>query len=168
MPESSWYRISMIRFIAAMDIKRGVANDHGIPWQGKLPTDVAYFRSKTTNGVVLMGYGTYVEFAQPLSKRRNYVATRKTEPLRPGFEPVHDARELLMNTKEDIWVIGGPTLFSATLDLANELYVTQLDQDFHSTKFFPEFKDKFDKISETKPQTENGITFSFQVWRHKI
>lgn len=154
----------MIRFIAAIDSKQGVANEHGLPWQGKLPTDVAYFRSKTTGSNVLMGHGTYVEFSKPLSNRHNFVATRKTEPLRPGFGAVPDAREFLAKFNEDIWVIGGPTLFQQTLDLADELYITQLNKDFNCTKFFPEFKSKFHKASESPPQTENDITFSFQVW----
>jgi dihydrofolate reductase len=29
----------MIRLIAAVDSQRGVANEHGIPWQGKVPMD---------------------------------------------------------------------------------------------------------------------------------
>ncbi|HSX52950.1 MAG TPA: dihydrofolate reductase [Patescibacteria group bacterium] len=157
----------MIRFIAAMDSKGGLANNHGIPWQGKLPTDVAFFRSKTTNNIVLMGHETYDEFKQPLSKRRNLVASRNLKSVRPGFEVIHDARKFLSQTKEEVWNIGGAGLFAATLDLADELYITQLGQDFNCTKFFPEFKDKFEKVSETQPQTENGITFTFQVWRPK-
>ena len=85
----------MIRFIAALDNKRGVADDNGIPWQGKLPTDVGYFRNKTLHGAVMMGYGWDVEQKQPLPDRRNLVATTKPEQLRPGFERVDDARKFL-------------------------------------------------------------------------
>lgn len=157
----------MIKFIAALDKNRGMANDHGIPWQGKLPTDVADFRAKTTHSTILMGYGTYLEFKNPLSDRKNYVATTKDEPLREGFIPVADARSFLQESQEDIWVIGGPGLFAATLDLADELYITQLEQEFACTKFFPEFQDKFEKVSESEPQTENSITFRFTVWKKK-
>src|SRR5665213_4637256 len=107
----------MIRFIAALDSKNGLANDHGIPWQGRLPTDVAYFRIKTLYGNVMMGYGWYTEQKLPLPERRNLVATTKAEPLREGFELVQDAREFLKATNEDIWVGGGAALFMSTLDL---------------------------------------------------
>jgi dihydrofolate reductase len=157
----------MIRFIAAIDSKQGVANNHGLPWQGKLPTEVAYFRSKTTNSTVLMGYNTYTEFTHPLSLRRNLVATHKTEQLRAGFEKIQDARKFLTNNKEDIWVIGGPKLFSQLLDMADELYITQLDQSFNSTKFFPEFKHNFQKVSESPAHFENGISFRYQIWKAK-
>ena len=157
----------MIRFIAAVDNKLGMANGRGIPWQGKIPGDVKYFRRHTENNSVLMGYGTYMEFEKPLPSRRNVVASSKDEQLRPGFELTQDARAFLDNASEDVWVIGGPGLFAATLDLADELYITQLDQDFQCTKFFPEFRDKFELKSESQPVTENGITYTFQFWARK-
>jgi len=155
----------MIRFIAAIDEKLGIADEHGIPWQGKIPTDVAYFRTKTINSSVMMGYGWYVEQKLPLPSRQNLVATSNPEPLREGFVKVDDAREFLKNTDTDIWVGGGAGLFASTIDLADELYLTQLQGDFGCTKFFPGFKDKFELISESEPQTENGITFTFQIWQ---
>ncbi len=154
----------MIRFIAALDVNQGIANEHGIPWQGRLPTDVKYFRDKTLNGTVMMGYGWYKEQQQPLPNRRNLVAIATNEVLRPGFETVHDAVAFLKDFKEDIWVGGGAALFASTISLADELYITQLDRDFQSTKFFPEFKNEFELVSESSPVTENGISFTFQVW----
>ena len=157
----------MIKFIAALDSKQGLANENGIPWQGKLPTDVAYFREKTLHGTVMMGYGWYVEQKQPLPERRNIVASSKPEELRPGFERVDNATEFLKNFNGDIWVGGGAGLFASTLELADELYLTLIDADFSCTKFFPEFKDKFELASQTEPQTENNINFRFTVWKRK-
>lgn len=157
----------MIRFIAAVDNKLGLADEHGIPWQGKLPTDVAYFRSKTINGVVMMGYGWYIEQKQPLPNRRNVVASSNTDPLRDGFESTHDAREFLRNAAEDIWVGGGAGLFASTLDQADELYLTRIDADFNCTKFFPAFEDKFSLFERSPDHQENGITFRFEIWKPK-
>ena len=157
----------MIKFIAAIDNKRGLANEHGIPWQGKLPTDVAYFRQKTLHGNVMMGYGWYAEQKQPLPERRNLVAVPEPQTLRPGFEQVTDAREFLKNFNEDIWVGGGAMLFANTIDLADELYLTRLDVDFNCTKFFPEFEKDFQLVSKGEPQTENDIPFHFEIWKRK-
>ncbi len=158
----------MIRFIAAVDDQRGIANDHGIPWQGRVPTDVKYYHDNIKTGTILMGYGFYVELSKPYPGGINYVAVRhQIGPLRPGFAPVNDARAFLQNAKNDVWNLGGAQLFASTIDLADELYITQLRANFNCTKFFPPFKDKFQMVSETKPITENGITYSFQVWRRK-
>ncbi len=155
----------MIRFIAAIDEKRGIADDSGIPWQGRIPSDVAYFRKKTTNSNIMMGTGWYREQEKPLPNRRNLVATTSVERLRDGFEKVPDARKYLAETKEDIWVGGGAGLFASTIDLADELYITQLQGDFHCTKFFPDFRAQFVLTEESEPYTENGISYTFQVWK---
>ena len=158
----------MIRSIVAIDEKRGMANNEGIPWQGKIPGDVAYFREKTlSGGAILMGYGTYTEFTRPLHGRTNYVATHKVEPLRDGFLKVRDAREFLQQATEDIWNIGGAALFEETLDLNDELYITKVQGDYDCTKFFPEFTELFELVSESKPITESGITYTFCVYARK-
>lgn len=154
----------MIRFIVAMDNKNGIANEHGIPWQGQIPSDIAYFRSKTIKSNVLMGAGWYAEQLLPLPNRRNIVATSSTKPPREGFEVIHDARLFLQESKEDIWVGGGAALFASTLDLANELYITRLDADFKCTKFFPTFENDFKLIRRSDPFIESGITYHFEVW----
>jgi len=154
----------MIRFIAALDNKMGIANDQGIPWQGRLPTDVAYFREKTLNSTVLMGYGWYVKRKHPLIGRRNLVAAPMTEKLKTGFEKITNAREFLVTTSEDIWV-GGGNLFVSTLDLADELYLTRIDHDFHCTKFFPAYQNKFSRQYKSKTYYENGLSFRFEIWQ---
>ena len=157
----------MIRFIAALDSKKGLANNHGIPWQGKLPTDVAYFRSKTINSVIMMGAGWYAEQKQPLPNRRNIVATSSDVPIRAGFEATHNARKFLQEFQGEIWVGGGAGLFTSPISLADELYLTRIDGDFNCTKFFPEFEHDFVLTSQTKPQIENGMTLHFEVWKRK-
>jgi dihydrofolate reductase len=156
----------MIRFIAAIDSKNGIADEHGIPWQGKIPSDVKYYRDKVKGGTILMGYGLYKEISNPYPGGTNYVATSKTdERLREGFQPVPDARKFLEEAKGDVWNLGGAGLFASTFDFADELYITQLDGDFNCTKFFPQFKEQFQLVSSSDPITENNITFRFQVWK---
>jgi dihydrofolate reductase len=64
-----------------------------------------------------------------------------------------------------VWVIGGAALFASSLPLADELYLTQLDADFHCTKFFPNYSDSFHKERELGSHTESDITFHFEIWQ---
>lgn len=160
----------MIRAIAAIDEKRGLADNHGIPWQGRIPSDVAHFRQSTIHSNVLMGAGWYKEQREPLPDRKNFVATSTDTEMRPGFERVTDARVFLKKFKDSpevLWVGGGAGLFASTLDLIDELYLTLLEGDFQCTKFFPEYQQDFVNVSENDPITEGGITFRFTVWRRK-
>ena len=156
----------MIRGIVAIDEDRGMGDEKGIPWT--LPTDQKFFVDKTATGLILMGYGTYTEFDQPFHDRTNYVATSKTEPLRQGFVAVPDARKFLTeNSRREVQHIGGPTLLHSTIDLLDELLITQLSGTYGCTKFLPEYKDRFELVKESEPLTENGIRYTFQTWRRK-
>lgn len=152
-----------MRIIVAIDNQRGMAQDDGIPWT--LPTDQKFFQDQIAEGLILMGYGTYAEVTQPLHQRVNYVATRKDEQLRPGFEKVADAQSFLDDHSADlVQNIGGAGLFAATLDRADELVITRVQGAFDCSKFFPPFEDRFTLVDESEPVTENGSTFTFQTW----
>lgn len=150
--------------IAAIDQRRGLATDEGIPWT--LPSDQRYFVEQTRDGLILMGFGTYLEFDHPMHGRTNYVATLRTDELKPGFVPVHDVPAFVAeHSSQVIQNIGGAALFTTTLALADELVLTRIRADFHCTKFFPEFETAFDRVSQSAPVTENGTTFVFETWR---
>jgi dihydrofolate reductase len=154
----------MIRLIAAVDSRRGIATDSGIPW--KLPGDTAYFRQKTSLGLIVMGRATYDEFAAPLHDRENYVLTRATTPLRTGFAAIADLEELrVAHPAEDIWVIGGATVYQETIAEAKELLLTQVLRDFGCTKFFPPYEANFARTSKSVDHREAGVTYRFEIWR---
>jgi dihydrofolate reductase len=159
----------MVISIAAIDNKLGIANDQGIPWQGKIPTDVKHFRKATIGQTIIMGYGMYQELSHPFPDRRNIVATTRqlAEPIKPGFEVVSDVRKFISEAKGDIWIVGGAKLYQSLLDITDKLDLTLIEADFNCTKFFPEFKDKFELTSESEPITENGLTYRFTIWNKK-
>ena len=78
----------MIRLIAAIDSQRGIATDSGIPWT--LPGDSAYFREKTSSGLIVMGRATYEEIRRRSTTGRirlHYDLVPATEGFRRRSEP---------------------------------------------------------------------------------
>ena len=65
----------MIRLVAAMDSRRGVATDSGNPVETSQST--AAFHEKTAPGLIVRGWATYNEFAAPLHERENDVSSRR-------------------------------------------------------------------------------------------
>jgi dihydrofolate reductase len=156
----------MIRAIAAVDDRLGIATDTGIPW--KVPADVAHFRDLTTGSNVLMGYATYAEFAGPMAGRTNYVATGRTATLRDGFHPVSDLPPFLSGFKGDLWIIGGATFYATTLDAVAEIALTRVAGDFGCTKFFPPFDTAFRLTDEDVPPLVEGVpAIRFQTWQRR-
>jgi dihydrofolate reductase len=154
----------MIRLIAAIDSQRGIATDSGIPW--KLPGDSAYFREKTSSGLIVMGRATYDEFAAPLHDRENYVFSSSSSPLRKGFSVVASLGELCAaQPGEDVWVIGGATVYALTISQAEELLLTQVTGDFGCTKFFPPYLAAFALRTKSEEHQEGGVSYRFETWR---
>lgn len=156
----------MIRFIAAIDSLRGMADDSGIPWN--LPTDSAHYKKTVTqSGKILMGYGTYTNHQETLQPNTiEYVAVRHFKPLRAGFECISDV-DTFLKQNELVWVLGGSKLFESLIDQADELYITQVCGDFGCTKFFPAFESGFTLVKRSPIREENGIEFQYQVWKSK-
>ena len=153
----------MIRLIAAMDSKQGIATSAGIPW--KLPGDAAYFRERTSRGLILMGRATYNEFAAPLHGRENFVLSTQPGPLRTGFQAVGSLDQLRdAHPAEDIWVIGGAAVYAETISEAQELLITEVQGDFNCTKFFPAFEDAFRLTVHSDDRQDGGVSYRFETW----
>jgi dihydrofolate reductase len=154
----------MIRLIAAIDARRGIATDSGIPW--KLPGDTAYFHAKTATGVILMGRATYEEFAGPLHERENFVLTAHSGVLRTGFRAVGSLNRLVADhPDEDIWVIGGAKVYAETIGEAEELLLTQVVGDFHCTKFFPPYEAEFRLVTHGDDRQDGETHYRFETWQ---
>lgn len=153
----------MIRLIAAMDSRQGIATAAGIPWQ--LPGDKAYFHEKTVTGVIVMGRATYDEFAAPLHERENFVLTSRTAPLRSDFRSIGSLDQLVLeHPGEDIWVIGGARVYAETIGEADELLITQVVGDFHCTKFFPPYRTEFHLATQSDVRQDEDIPYRFETW----
>jgi dihydrofolate reductase len=153
----------MINLIVITDKKLGMADDHGIPWP---PVDQDYFRKQTERHPTVMGFRTYQEFARPLPNRRNLVVVRPNTSLREGFEPIEDLAQFLkLNESQDIWIIGGAKLFAQTINQADQIYLTRLDQAFKTTKFFPRIPANFKLTKRSPTHQKEGLTFHFEIWQ---
>ena len=135
-----------------------------------LPTDMKRFRSLTIDGTVILGRKTLDSFpgGRPLPRRRNIVITRKVDFDREGCEIVPSpqaALEAAAGTEEEqLWVIGGGSVYTAMLPKCKRAFVTRVDSAApEADTFFP----NLDKLpgweveSVSEPVEENGVTYRF-------
>ncbi|MEK7594409.1 MAG: dihydrofolate reductase [Patescibacteria group bacterium] len=153
----------MIRLIVALDNKLGLAKDGGQPW--KIPEDEQYFTDQTKlyGGNVLSGSTTFKTYRQPLVDRRNFVLTH-SQVIIEGVTLIHDLDKFLDDLQgKDLWVAGGADVFKQVIDAgkADELYITHIDADLNCDQFFPTFADKFTKVEESEPRSQNGYNFTY-------
>ena len=142
---------------------------------------------------VIMGRNTWLSIPaknRPLPHRGNIVLTRDpfahrlAESLK-GAEvclsledaldfvdgqlssPVQSVVSAYVSAEPRCFVIGGAKVYERAVvhSGCDRLYLTQIKDTFKCDVFFPSFEDKFVLLSETEEQEENGIPFSFKVYK---
>lgn len=152
----------MISIIAAIGKNRELGKDNGLVFNIK--EDMKYFKETTTGHPVIMGYNTFKSIGKPLKDRKNYVATFSTDGLPEGIIPVTDLHAFLkehQDDEEELFVIGGASIYRESLPYAKNLYLTEIDAEADADVFFPEFdKTKYDK-TVIKEGRQDDLTYSF-------
>ncbi len=143
----------MINMIWAMDENNLVGNGDKIPWHIK--EDLIYYKSKTKGQVVLMGDTTYYSLKgyykdKPLPYGKIYVATIDKNLVIDGVIMVYDLVNFLENNQEDdLWVVGGATIYKISLPYANRLYISFIKGTHEGDRYFPKINfDNYNLIWE--------------------
>lgn len=155
----------MIRLIAAIDRKQGIAKQNVIPWH--IPEDQAFFDSETKKhgGHVLTGGVTFrVTYdGKPLADRQNYILTHETQPIK-GARVINDLAEFLLEFHDkDLWVSGGAAVFRGVMETGygDELLLTHVDADFGCDRFFPPYEEAFRLVEQGESREQNGFRFTY-------
>ena len=124
----------MISIIAA------VAKNRAIGFQNKLiywlPNDLKRFKALTTGHTIIMGRNTFLSLPKgALPNRRNIVLSRSTKAF-PGCDVYPSLQD------EDIYIIGGASVYQQALPLADRLCLTEIDDTpAEADTFFPSYDD---------------------------
>jgi len=108
-----------------------------------IPADMKFFREETTGNVVVMGRKTLESFpnGQPLRDRTNIVLTKDKNYQVEGAIIVNSESELLEKLKdyqqEEIFVIGGGSVYEMLLPYCDTAHVTKIDFAYEADTYFP-------------------------------
>lgn len=137
-----------------------------------IPQDMKFFREMTMDKVVVMGRKTLESFpgGQPLKKRTNIVLTKDRQYQAGDAVIVHSMDELLEKLKnypqDDIFVIGGESIYRSLLPWCTKAYVTKTDHAYDADTWFPDLdQDPEWKMTKTSDeQTYFDLEYYFTVY----
>ena len=158
-----------MKAIVAVDKKWGIGKNNDLLFN--LPEDMKFFREKTKDKTVCMGYNTLLSFpnSKPLKNRVNVVLA-PADIERDDCIVVHTLDELFseLNKYDDVFVIGGAMFYKTMLPYCEEVYVTKVDADGEATVFYPNLDENedFSCIYESEPITSNGLTIRFTTFKN--
>jgi len=120
-----------ISLVAAISKNNCIGKDGTLPWH--IPEDMARVKKLTTDKVVIMGRKTWESIPEkfrPLPNRLNVVLTRQADyPLPDGVEQFDSLDSALeAHAGEDVVGFGGQRVFADMMNIADTLYITEVDQ----------------------------------------
>ncbi|MBQ8472359.1 MAG: dihydrofolate reductase [Bacilli bacterium] len=160
-------KLSMIACVGK-NLELGKNND--LIWH--LPNDLKYFKKVTDGHVVVMGKNTFKSLPKVLPNRKNIVLTfpDDTEKLPNEVEVFHGIEEFLESYKDyqdEVFIIGGASIYKQFLKYADNLYLTEVDMESEADVYFPEFdKSLYDKEIVLE-NSDNNIKYKHVIYRRK-
>lgn len=154
-----------ISIIAAMARNRVIGIANTLPW--RLPEDLKHFKALTTGHHILMGRKTYESLGRPLPGRTSVVISRSSPLAIPGCIVANSVAEAISACASDdeIFFIGGAELYRQALELADRIYLTEIQADFEGDAWFPEFdRALWQETGRTHGRSENGLEYQFLIY----
>jgi len=158
-----------MNLIAAVDKNWAIGNKNQL--LVKIPADQKFFRETTTGKVVVMGRKTLESFPNglPLKNRTNIVLTRDKNYTVKDAIVLHSLEELREELKkypsEDIYVIGGETIYRQLLDDCDVAHITKIEFAYDADAYFP----NLDELPEWKitADSEEQTYFDLEYYFYK-
>ena len=163
-----------MKMIVAADQNWGIGNQNEL--LVSIPNDMKFFRTMTTGHVIVMGRHTLESFPQgrPLKNRLNIVLTRNPAFQAEGAIVIHDLPELKEYLDrhcrdEEVFCIGGESIYRQLLPLTDTVYVTKIDRTYQADAYFPNLDQDpdFEIAEESEEYTYFDMTYHFLTYRRK-
>ena len=156
----------LISIIAAVAENNAIGKDNRLLWH--IPEDLKHFKQFTTGHAVIMGRKTFDSIGKPLPNRQNIVLTRNTRlSANPNVEVASSMHEALQAVRgEEVFIIGGESVYRAAMPLAQRLYITRVYADFEADTFFPNIGNEW-RIADSKGISlceKSGLRYAFLTY----
>lgn len=147
-----------------------IGANNRLPW--RLPADLKRFKQITLDHPILMGRKTFDSLGKPLPGRTNIVITRNKDLKICGAltAPSLEDAIRLCRDEEELFLIGGASIYEQALPLADRIYLTLIHADFEGdARLFNLDKTIWKEISREnfQPEGENKYPYSFLILEKK-
>ncbi len=150
----------MIWHVVAVSKNGVIGKDGKLPWH--FSSDLKFFKNLTTGHTVIMGRKTFDSIGKALPNRENIVISRRPHIPVPGAQFVTSIGEALKKAqKGDTFIIGGASIYQATLGAVDGIYLTLIDQEFAGDATYPGVPEGFVEVSRTLLQEDPKIMVLF-------
>ena len=164
-----------MNLIAAVDLNWGIG--YNCELLEKIPEDMKQFKEKTLGKIIVMGRTTFESLPskKPLDQRINIVLTKNKRYSSDGVVLCNSLEELFKELKkyndEDIFIIGGETIYSQLLPFCNKAFITKIYKNCIHDKVLVNLDNhhQWEKDSSSEKQEfREGIYYNFNTYIKKL
>ena len=156
-----------MNLIVAVDKNWGIGKGNKL--LVSIPSDMKFFRETTSGKVVVMGRKTLESFPNglPLKNRTNIVLTKRPDYLVKDAIVLHTVEEVLKELKkyesDDIYIIGGESIYRQFLPYCNTAHVTKINHAYEADVYFPDLDamDEWEITADSEEQTYFDLEYYF-------
>lgn len=151
-----------ISLIAAMAANRVIGSQGQMPWH--LPADLKRFKQITWGSPILMGRKTFEAIGKPLPGRSNIIISNNKNYTQADCLVFNDIENALRHCAQyqEVFVIGGATLYQALLQRADCLYLTEIKKYFVGDTYFPVIdKSDWREVERQVIDNDQDVDFSY-------
>jgi dihydrofolate reductase len=132
-----------VNIIVAYSTNYVIGKDNNLLWH--LADDMAFFKQQTSGKTIVMGKNTYLSLPKkfrPLPNRKNIVISSQ-EPIEEHenlswYKSLEEAISALKKTEDEIYIIGGGTIYEQTLPITDVVYATEVKVEIEGDTYFSE------------------------------
>lgn len=156
----------MINLVVAVGKNFEIGKSNKMLWHIK--EELRLFREITINKTILMGRKTFesLNFI-PLDNRVNIIITKNKQKYINDncifYDNVDEIIKKYKNSNEELYVIGGETIYKQFLPYANKIFISYIDKSFKADTYFPKFNISEFNIIKEKKYNE----FLFKIYERK-
>ena len=159
----------MISIIANVAKNRAIGNNNKLIYW--LPNDMKRFKALTTGHTIIMGRNTFLSLPKgALPNRRNIVLSRSAKAFE-GCDVYPSLDEALKHctSDEDIYIIGGASVYKQALAMADRLCLTEVDNTpAEADTFFPPIDtEEFHEVSASEIFTDEKSGLRYQYLEYQ-
>ncbi len=161
--------MTCISIIVAVAKNNVIGINNALPWH--LPEDLKRFRALTTGHHIVMGRKTYESLGRLLPNRTTVIVTRNPYYTIEGALIAHTLQEAIKLCQEDeeVFLIGGAELYKDALNVADKLYITEVNLVPNGDAFFPEFdKSCWEILSNEQKISDNNIIYKNIIYQRTL
>ena len=161
-----------MKLIVAVDERWGIGKDGDLLLS--IPDDMRFFREKTRDAVLVMGYNTLISFpgSKPLPGRLNIVLNDAHGCRVSGAVICRSLDQLFRFLSSfgsgEVFVIGGGSIYRQLLPYCDTAYITKMRFDGGADTFIPNLDtdENWSVVEEGEIKEYEGIAYSFVTYHN--